>query len=958
MTVPKRVVPPRLLHLITADPAPDADLLSRFIQSRDGVAFAALVERHGPMVLRVCRRMLWDSHTVDDAFQATFLALIRGAWRVRKTASVASWLYGAAVRISLKARGTAARARRTPSQTPNRCDPDPLAEISGRELVSVIDEELARLPDQFRAVITLCCLEGLSQEEAAQRLGWSVASVKGRLERGRERLRLRLAQRGLALPVGLGSILLGEAHAIVPPRLFAQTVELAALGTIPPGVAKLAAGVTASGTMWKAVAVAFVMLAVGGVAALESGNQSPQTSLRPHPEDAMVSAKPIGQVRDSLPEGNIQRVTTDPRAKTDRSGDPLPVGATMRLGTIRTRAPITGFGFGKDGTIVTAGPSVDIRRWNLVDDKSEEPILLPLKGPETSNNYPQVSPDGTLVAACSNEKVFVWETPTDPNAKPKEVAVFEITGIRLFQFAPNSAKLIVATQLERFCTVHVYDIKTGKRTNLECSPRYVEGLAVSGDGKRVGVVGDHDFYLLDAVTGKQLAKYEPNDQMSSEFALNHAGDVMAARIIFSKTKYELRFTDPLTGKKCEGLSGPEGPATWVTFTADGKTLLIGGRHRVRWWDPVAAKLIRTFEGIATETYALQDTPGRFSSDGKTLVAHNGCGLLRWDANTGKPLFPEQDLGHGGYVCGFGFSSDGKRIATSGIDRRVCVWDAITGKDLWHAPTAWAGSQNIDFSPDGKFLYVGGPEWGEVTKFDAESGKVVLKFVTDPKGPKQSSVDCIRVSKDGKTVFGLSDPNSASDPSFVTTWNATTGERTKATPLPVRASYGAELSPGGEYVAIGDPGEGGVFAVGGPKKNLLAEAKLRGFSMVPGQFSDDGNWYIQTRMAQAEGGFNHSVVVVSTLTWGVSCTIPMKANGKVGLSPDGQTLAVAVGEKLEFYDTATARSLGSYRVPVDPWEKAHHSHVNGLRFTPDGRKLITGHIDTTALVWPVPPRPAK
>ena len=99
--------------------------------------------------------------------------------------------------------------------------------MTGRELVSVIDEELARLPDRFRAAITLCCLEGLSQEEAARRLGWSAASVKGRLERGRERLRVRLAQRGLAFSVGLGSLLLGEAHAVVPPRLFARTVRLA-----------------------------------------------------------------------------------------------------------------------------------------------------------------------------------------------------------------------------------------------------------------------------------------------------------------------------------------------------------------------------------------------------------------------------------------------------------------------------------------------------------------------------------------------------------------------------------------------------------------------------------------------------------------------------------------------------------------------------------------------------------
>jgi WD40 repeat protein len=310
------------------------------------------------------------------------------------------------------------------------------------------------------------------------------------------------------------------------------------------------------------------------------------------------------------------------------------------------------------------------------------------------------------------------------------------------------------------------------------------------------------------------------------------------------------------------------------------------------------------------------------------------------------------------VNGIGVSPDGKRIATRGMDSRVCVWDATTGKELSHAPATWTNTPNIDFSPDGKFLYVGGPAWGEVTKLDAASGKEVAKFITDPKSPKQASIFSVRLSKDGKTVFGLSGPYSSSDPGFVTTWNATTGERTKATQLPVRVSHGGELSPDGNYVAVGAPDEGGVFAVGKLKKDLLVETKLRGILLPAGRFSDDGKWFTQTSMEQGEGGWTHSVAVISTLNWGVACTIPMKTNGKAGLSPDGRTLAVADGEKLEFFDTATARSLGSYRVPVGEWGKARFGHVNVLCFTPDGTKLITGHIDTTALVWSVPPRPAK
>jgi WD40 repeat protein len=647
----------------------------------------------------------------------------------------------------------------------------------------------------------------------------------------------------------------------------------------------------------------------------------------------------------------------DPPAKTDRYGDPLPVGALMRLGTLRNRAPITGFGIANDGTVVTVGPGADVRRWDPTDDKSEDPIQLPLTGSETSNNYPQVSPDGKLVAACSNEKVFVWAVPGDPKEKPKEVATFALARTRLFRFSPDGTRLVVTTQHSQFSTVHVCTIKTGETTTLECTPRYIEGVTFSGDGKRVGVVADADFYFLDALTGKQLAKYRPDGRVSSEFALNHAGDVLAFSVSFSGPKHEFRFIDPLTGKQVDGLTGPDGSIYWLTFTADGKTLLVGGRDGIRCWDPGAGKLIRVFEGLAAESYALQRTPARFSPDGKVLVAHNGAVLLRWNASTGKPLFPEQDIGHGGHVNGVGVSPDTRWIATRGMDNRVCVWDSATGKELFHAPAGWTNAPAIDFSPDGKFLYIGGPEWGEASKLDATTGKTVTKFVTDPKGPKQAHVFNVRVSGDGKTVFALSGSYSAADPGFVTVWNANSGERTRAIQLPARAAHGGDLSPGAEFVSIDEFGSGGVYAVDAPKKNLLEQTKLPRISLH-GHFSDDGRWYTLIGMDSTGGVWAYSAVVVSTLNWGVACTVPMAKQGRSAISADGRTLATADGEKIEFFDTATARSLGEHRVSAGAWAKALFGYVTVLRFAPDGTKLISGHSDTTALVWPVPARPAK
>src|SRR5215468_11303619 len=126
MAAPKHILAPRLFRLASSDRVHDLELLARFVRSSDETAFAQLVERHGPMVLGVCRRVLGDAHTAEDAFQAAFLALARGAGRVRAAGSLAAWLYGAAVRVSLKARGIAARTKPA-ARPPARPAPDPLA---------------------------------------------------------------------------------------------------------------------------------------------------------------------------------------------------------------------------------------------------------------------------------------------------------------------------------------------------------------------------------------------------------------------------------------------------------------------------------------------------------------------------------------------------------------------------------------------------------------------------------------------------------------------------------------------------------------------------------------------------------------------------------------------------------------------------------------------------------------
>ncbi len=223
----------------------DVQLLDRFLADGEAgaeAAFTALVKRHGPMVVRVCRGELNDLHAAEDAFQATFLILARQARSIRDASCLASWLYGVARRVARRARldraRRAARERRSAMMIddPGRLAPEP------PELLPEIQEELDRLPERYRAPILLCYLEGRTHEEAACQLKIPVGTVKIRLSRGRERLRGRLIRRGLA-PALVVSAFTVPARAAIPLNLLNITVEAAMCDA-----ASRAAGVSATVT--------------------------------------------------------------------------------------------------------------------------------------------------------------------------------------------------------------------------------------------------------------------------------------------------------------------------------------------------------------------------------------------------------------------------------------------------------------------------------------------------------------------------------------------------------------------------------------------------------------------------------------------------------------------------------------------------------------------------------------
>jgi RNA polymerase sigma factor (sigma-70 family) len=295
-------------------PLPDEQLLERFVTQGDAAAFEAILLRHGPTVLGVCRRVLREPAAAEDAFQATFLVLVRKAGSLRRGALLANWLYGVAYRTALRARVEAAKRTAREQAAPARELADPLAEISVRELLAALDEELHRLSSRHRAPLIACYLEGKTRDVAARELGWSVATLGRRLEQGRRLLGGRLARRGLSLPSALLATLLpeGKAPAAVPGELTTATLtairQVAAGGTpVSARAAALSEGVLRAMSMNKIKLV--VVFLVVGLLASGAGLLVYQAAAAVRAEDRPRAQAPKA---DAPPEDVPRRPFADP----------------------------------------------------------------------------------------------------------------------------------------------------------------------------------------------------------------------------------------------------------------------------------------------------------------------------------------------------------------------------------------------------------------------------------------------------------------------------------------------------------------------------------------------------------------------------------------------------------------------------------------------------------------------
>jgi RNA polymerase sigma factor (sigma-70 family) len=632
--------------------APDGGLLDLFARRRDEAAFDSLLRRHGPMVLRVCRDIMTNAHDAEDAFQATFLVLACNAAKVRNRASVAGFLHGTAYRVAVRAKGRAARRRAVEREAAQMCTGTTETGRAGDTLETIVHEELARMPEAERQALVLCHLEGQTHEQAAAALRWPVGSVSRRLKRACERLRERLAGRGVALPA-VGSLVAGLAvssQAAVPATLATATVRvvgdhvagstlMAASGV--PAVA-LAREVLHSMNALKLTGLAALVVIVGLVAsgtALRSAGDGPRSPAPPPGVDGQVSELRPGEPGDRDEGAPPARDEAPRRPVLDRHGDPLPPGALLRVGTGRLRhsGPVSAVTFSSDGrTLASAAIQDSVRLWGSAGGE--------LKGELDLRNYflsggavgLALSPDGKTIATGNPDcSVSLW----DVEAKKERCRLTGHAGlVRTLFFTPDG-KTLITTGGDGSAddgTVRFWDAAGGEGTgSIKADARWVLGAALSADGKTLATGGeDQVIRLWNVADRKPFREFRAGDRV---FRLAFAPD---GRTVASAEGRFIRLVDAGNGterRKIETATGSRG----LAFSPDGKLLASAEDSTVALHDTATGALARRLKGHSASVMALA-----FSPDGTSLASGGQDQAVRvWDVATGKErLLADQPAG--------------------------------------------------------------------------------------------------------------------------------------------------------------------------------------------------------------------------------------------------------------------------------------------------------------------------
>jgi RNA polymerase sigma factor (sigma-70 family) len=986
----------------------DGQLLELFLAHRDEAAFEVLVRRHGPMVLGVCQRVLRNVHDVDDAFQATFLVLVRKAHSIVPRENVANWLFGVAYRTAVKARmlmGIRADRQRQLQAAP---PPGPEEKV-WLDLLPLLDQELAGLPERYRAPIVLCDLEGKTRKEAARQLGWPEGTVAGRLARGRALLARRLQRRAVAVSGGSLAVFLAQqaAAGAVQSPLVTATVRAAlaitgsAVGQISANVAALTQGVLQTMLISKlklalAVVVAAGLLMLGAaLLAYHAPAGARATPDRPPPSKAQTPDQP------------------------GPGGAALPDGAVARLGSPKLRHGDTIFflAYVADGKqLVTAGRDQTVRLWDVktgsevhrfewpAPPKDKAPKeKLPAKGVGGLMPLPDEDPcdldfivgvaaNDKHVAAQKGDAVLLWETGTGKRLHTIKLASgegkpggleggdggfleFDVLAGSGLLFSGDGKRLIVPVGDQ----VRVYDVATGKDVGPLSAK--IKGLqlayhsALSPDAKYLA--------RLDLDPQKEAAFVKVLDLTTGNVVAEVKGEVVGVGDLrFAPDSRTLAWTGadgglqvfeigkdkeprPL-GKARQDFAGP----VTLCFAADSKTVAVLLPDRtIEVCDVTTGKAVKTIGGagrhlggpmLALELAVLGQAELALTPDGKTLAASFGGPCVRqFDVTTGKEIVLP-DAGHVQPVRAVQVSADGKTLTTAAPDDGVCLWDLTTGKQLRHV--AIPAGHVFALSADGKRAAAALGNAVEI--WDVAAGKRLKEFTIG-----EFPALALALSPDGKTV-AVRDLENLRIRLF-----DHAGRELDVLPLREDGNnrregdgeidvdlggFSPELtfSPDGQFLAVTDAGLRLIVWDVGARRKLYAVELTEGsqvehITFAPSgrvlalQVSDGTTALYEAATGGLRGRLGKPAVKDAD---GVPLVGPLGGfrgaqAAAPAFSPSGRHLAVSHGlSEIALWDVIAGKEIARFGT--------QQGGINCLAFNPDGRRLISGGADTTALVWDV------
>jgi RNA polymerase sigma factor (sigma-70 family) len=988
-----------LRHLIGAAPGAgltDGQLLERFLAERDETAVEVLVRRYGPLVFGVCRRVLRNTHAAEDAFQATFLILIRKAPSLDRGKPLGSWLYTVAYRLALSARTQELRRQRWEERAARYRPPVEGQAPSPGDLVVALEEELHRLPARHRAPLVLCYLEGKTNEQAAAILGCPAGSMSARLAQARERLRQCLARRGFVAPAAGLATLAATAQASVPLPLLDNTVraavwfagEHAATASFVSGQAvALARGAFRAMFVHKlkiaaALLLTATMLGTGATLLLKA---APQVSPPTQP------AEPLP------PQGRPERA--------ELPGDTLPRGVQARMGSTQLRHGGAVFfaAYTPDGkALVTAGRDGTVRLWDLAtareirrfdwgevesDGKPEpsEEGLYQRWQHQVWNDLAiscqaALSADGRVVAASHGGVVCLWETATgkrlhliDTKQTRVDQLAFAADGKSLLTLGPGDATAVweVATGKcvrhrdgKRQARFHVNPIAATIDQNALVSP----GLTHLAFHRQADNDGPWAIHVLDLATGKEAPPIQTGDGRAP---MTFTPDGKA--LVWARFEGGIVFSDVATGKELRRLEDASAPFRYdlathfafFAFSGGGESLAVSRASRtIELWDLKSGKLARRItqhsQRRPSDVGALARAALTFSPDGKTVLCSLGGPAVRqFRADTGAEI-PGPDGGHRASVSALTLSADGKSVWTCARGEPVRRWDWATGRPTGQREVP-GGATLVAVAADGRLAFADGKG---VTLCGAD-GQPTRKLPG-----VELPLEALALSADGAVLATRSQDTPA-----VHLWDVTSlakrhtlalaGDPRKGSADVLTETTGVvtpELvfSPDGRFLAGGGHRQFCLWETA-TGKLLWQLPPQAGQAIERFAFSANG-------LCLAAVSADRTVTLYETLTGAVRGRLgtadPNKRrlhftfsyNGGSGLmaplrdvpvclafSPNGRYLAVAPETpQIHLWDVLTGREVGQLR--------GYEGGVVSLLFTPDGQHLISGGTDTTALTW--------